>query len=129
MPTQSKWKTIVGWILTILPSLLLVFSGTMKLIQPEGFAENVEKTGFNTDVMFYIGIVELLCVLIYLVPQTAVLGAILLAGYMGGAIVTHVRAQEDFTIQFLIGVIIWLGVYFREPRLRAIAPFRSKVNS
>ena len=111
-----------GRILSALPVLLLCFSGVMKLIQPAGFAEQVAPMGYNAKVMFWIGIVELLCTLLYLIPQTAVLGAILLAAYLGGATATHVRVGDVFIMPILVGVLVWAGLYLREPRLRALLP-------
>ena len=71
-----------------------------------------------------IGITELVCTILYVIPQTAVLGAILLTGYLGGAVVTHVRMGEPFILPALFGVVLWLGLYLRDPRLRVLIPFR-----
>jgi hypothetical protein len=68
--------------------------------------------------------VEIGCTVVYLVPRTAVLGAILLTGYMGGAMATHVRIGESFIIQFLVGVVLWLGIFLRDARLWALIPVR-----
>jgi hypothetical protein len=67
---------------------------------------------------------EISCVVIYLIPATSVLGAILLTGYVGGAICTHWRAGDPFFIQIALGVFIWLGLYLRENRLKALLPLR-----
>lgn len=123
-PPASKGLYRTGWVLSLLPSLLLTFSGIMKLVQPGGMSEAVEKMGWSMEVMFSVGIVELACTALYLVPATSILGAILLTGYMGGAIATHVRIQEPFIPGVVIGVILWLGLFLREPRLRALIPFR-----
>ena len=72
-----------------------------------------------------LGILEIACTIIYAIPQTAVLGAILLTGYMGGAIATHVRVGEGVIPHIIIGVLVWLGLFLREPRLRAILPWRT----
>ncbi|MBL8206411.1 MAG: DoxX family protein [Blastocatellia bacterium] len=114
-----------GRILSALPVLLLCFSGVMKLIQPTGFAEQAAPMGYTTNVLFWIGIVELACTLLYVIPQTAVLGAILLAAYLGGATATHVRVGDVFIMPVLVGVLVWAGLYLREPRLRALLPLRS----
>lgn len=123
-PSVSKAAHWTGWVLSILPSLLLAFSGSMKLIQPAGMAESVEKMGWSMEVMFSIGIVELACTVLYLVPVTSILGGILLTGYLGGAIATHVRINESFVPGVVIGVILWLGLFLREPRLRVLIPFK-----
>jgi hypothetical protein len=69
-------------------------------------------------------VVELCCVLLYLIPQTAVLGAILLTGYLGGATATHVRVDEAYFMPVVVGILVWLGLYLRDPRLRALVPWR-----
>ena len=71
-----------------------------------------------------IGILELLCVLVYVVPRTSVLGAVLLTGYLGGAVATHVRSGDSFAIPLLLGGLAWLGIYLREVRLHALLPSR-----
>lgn len=112
-------------ILSALPVLLLCFSAIMKLIQPAGFAEQIAPMGYTTNVMFWIGIVELLCTILYVIPQTAVLGAILLAAYLGGATATHVRVGDAFIMPIIVGVVLWAGLYLRDARLRALLPLRS----
>jgi hypothetical protein len=72
-----------------------------------------------------LGIVEIACTVVYAIPQTAVLGAILLTGYLGGAIATHVRLEEGFLPPVILGVLVWLGIYLRDARLRALLPFRN----
>jgi hypothetical protein len=73
-----------------------------------------------------LAILEITCVVVFLVPPTMVLGAILLTGYVGGTIVTHWRSGDPFVIQVLLGLLIWLSVYLREPRLRALIPLRTR---
>ena len=123
-PQQSKGMTWGGRILSILPAPLLVFSAVMKFSSDPEMAKNVEKMGWTMEQMRAIGIVELACLAIYLIPQTAVLGAILLTGYLGGATATHVRIHEPWFPPVIVGVIVWLGIFLREPRLRALLPFR-----
>jgi chaperone required for assembly of F1-ATPase len=120
--TSSKAMTITGWVLTVLPSLMLVMSGVMKLQQNEevvkGFADWPE------GVAIPIAIAELVSTVLYIVPQTAVLGAILLTGYLGGATATHVRLGEPIWVPVIMGVVIWLGLFLRDARVRQLAPFR-----
>jgi hypothetical protein len=71
-----------------------------------------------------LGILELVCVAIYLFPPTAILGAILLTGYMGGAILAHLRVGEPVYVQATIGAVVWLGIFLREERLRKLIPIR-----
>jgi len=121
----SKKMYWAGWVVTILPVLMLFFSASMKFIQPEGMQEGLDKMGWKADVMLALGIVEIACTIIYLIPQTSVLGAILLTGYLGGATATHARVGEPFIFPVLLGVLVWLGIYLRCGRLRAILPIRT----
>ena len=122
---NPKWMTILGWVLTLAPAALLIMSGVMKLMEPEMVTKGFADQGFPEGVHIPIGIAELASTAIYLIPQTAVLGAILVTGYMGGAMATHVRLGEPILIHIAIGVVAWLGIYFREPRLRRLIPWRS----
>ncbi|MDB6093315.1 MAG: Arginine/ornithine antiporter ArcD [Verrucomicrobia bacterium] len=124
-PPVSKKATIIGWILSILPSLLLVFSAVMKFAKPAGMAEGFAHLQIPLSMAGGLGVLELACTVIYLIPRTAVLGAILLTGYLGGAILTHLRVGDPYFVQGLLGVVLWGGVYLRDPRLRALIPFRS----
>jgi hypothetical protein len=72
-----------------------------------------------------LGILELICAVIYVIPRTSMLGAILLTGYLGGAIATHVRVGEQFIMPAVLGVLIWGGLYLRDYRLRALLPLRT----
>ena len=110
--------------MTILPALLLVFSGVMKLTQNAEVQKGFEHTGWPATLAVRLGILELACTLIYLFPRTAVLGAILLTGYMGGAIATHVRIGESVVTHVILGILLWGGLFLRDPRLRALIPFR-----
>lgn len=126
VPSNAKWMTWVGWILSVLPMPLLLFSAAGKFLKPVQVVQGFEHLGWPLDVAVALGVVELACVVLYLIPQTAVLGAILLTGYLGGAIATHVRIGEGFIVQSLLGVVVWLGLYLRDPRVRALIPLRSK---
>jgi hypothetical protein len=115
-----------GWVLSALPALLLLVSGLMKVARPKVVLEGFTHLGWPDGYAMGIGLMEIGCVIVYLIPQTAVLGAILIAGYMGGAIATHVRIGEMFIVpQIACGILAWLGVYLREPRLRKLAPLRT----
>lgn len=114
----------LSWVLSIIPCLLLLFSASMKFFPPEGFQEGLDHMGWPAGLMRYLGVVEVLSTLLYLFPRTSVLGAVLLTGYMGGAIATHVRIGDPFLIQLAIGVIAWFALWLREPRLKALLPIR-----
>lgn len=122
--TLPKWQIITGWILAAPISGLLLFSASAKLTQPDGMATDIAHLGWRMDQMRPIGIVEACIVIIFLVPHTTVLGAVLITGYMGGAMATHVRIDEPWITQFLVGVIAWLSVFMRDPRVRELLPIR-----
>lgn len=127
---QPKWLTITGWVLTVLTALLFMMSAGFKFAVPlkingyEAIEEGIKKQGFDVQTMTIIGFVEVACALIYLFPKTSILGAILLAGYLGGAIVVHLIAKELIVAQVIIGLLVWLGIFLREPRLRSILFWR-----
>jgi uncharacterized membrane protein YphA (DoxX/SURF4 family) len=125
-PSGSRALFWTGWILSILSALALLMSGIMKFmpITPE-VEQGLQHVGWRADQVGTLGILEICCTIIYLIPQTAVLGAILVAGYMGGAIATHVRVGDPFIVQAIIPVVFWLGLWLREPRLRSLLPLRS----
>jgi hypothetical protein len=119
----TSWKVTywIGWLLSALPSLMLLFSGSMKLLNPQMLAP----AGYPEYLALTLGIVEIGCTLVYLVPRTAVLGAILLTGYLGGAIATHARVQEmQFLVPLVLGVFVWGGLFLRDPQVRALIPVR-----
>lgn len=122
--SASKAARIVGWVLGVLPCLMLFFSAWMKLSKNPVAVDGFKQMGFPDGVALKIGLVELACTVLYLVPQTAVLGAILLTGYLGGATVTHVRVGEQWFTPVIVGVVLWLGLFLRDRRLRALVPFR-----
>lgn len=115
---------LIGQILTAVIGALLLFSGVMKLVGGPEVAQGFAQLGLPESLRVPIGILEIACVVFYLIPQTAVLGAILLAGYMGGAILTHLRVGDPVYAQIAIGLLVWLGIYLREPRLKALLPLR-----
>lgn len=121
---SPKWMSWTGWVVTILPVLGLVPSAFFKFVPPADMGKQLEKLGWQASQMTTLGIIELAGVVLYLIPQTAVLGAILLTGYLGGAIATHVRIADDFTPPLIIGVLVWLGLFLRDPRIRALIPLR-----
>lgn len=123
-PPVSKAAFWIGWILSALPAMLMLLAGGAGIAQPPNAVEGLEKMGYPREVGVPLGVVQVACALIYLIPQTAVLGAILLTGFLGGAVATHVRVSEQFFMPIIVGVVFWLGLYLREPRLRALVPWR-----
>jgi hypothetical protein len=110
--------------MSALPSLILAGSAAAKLTQSPEMVENFSKMGFPPGSILTIGILEALSLLLYLVPQTAVLGAILITGYMGGAVAIHVKQAEPVFLQVGIGVLAWGGLFLRDARLRELLPLR-----
>lgn len=122
--TGSKGLYWTGWVLTILSSLMLIMSAVMKFAKPQPVQEGFPKMGLSIDLATPIGVTELICTILYLIPQTTVLGAILLTGYLGGATLAHLRIGEPFIMPPILGVVIWLGIFLRDARLRALLPLR-----
>src|SRR5688572_25080630 len=106
----SKKMLWAGRIVSAVPVLMLTFSAVMKLAKPTVVVTEFVRLGYTENVVIALGIVELACAIIYAIPRTAVLGAILLTGYLGGAIATHVRIGEPFIGPVIFGVLVWLGL-------------------
>lgn len=124
----SKGRLWAGRILAGLPALLLLADAIMKLVKPAPVVEATVKLGYPESVILGIGVVLLICTILYLLPKTAVLGAILLTGYLGGAVATHVRVAEGwFSILFpvIFGVLLWGGLWLRDERLQKLIPLLS----
>ncbi|PQO39853.1 DoxX family protein [Bremerella cremea] len=120
-PTAVLWT---GRVLSVLVTLLFLMSAVGKFFVSPQMEEGVEKLGIPMDIMVPLGILEATIALIYFVPQTAVLGAILLTGYMGGTIITHWRVGDNFVFNIIIGVVVWLGIFLRDRRLWDLLPWR-----
>ncbi len=121
-----KKKLWAGRILSALPVLLLLFSGVLKLMKPAAVVQGFAHFGYPESLAFSIGILEVACTVVYVIPRTSILGAILLTGYLGGATATHVRIGDpNFVIPVGLGVLVWGGLYLRDDRLHAIIPLRS----
>ena len=122
----SKKRLWAGRIISALPVLMLLFSGVLKLIKPAIVVEGLVRFGYPESLALGIGILELACTVVYLIPRTSILGAILLTAYLGGATATHVRIGDPpFFAPIVLGVLVWVGLYLRDDRLRALVPLRS----
>ena len=113
-----------GRVITVLVSLLFLFSAAMKFMGGAEVKEGMTHLGLPESMIIPLGILEAACTVIYLIPATSVLGAILLAGYIGGAICTHWRVGDPFLPQVAVGLVVWLGIYLREHRLKTLIPLR-----
>ena len=121
--TSNKGSLWAGRIISALPVLFLLVDGIMKLVKPAVVVEATIQLGYPESVIIGIGLVLLACTILYLIPRTAVLGAILLTGYLGGAVATHVRVGGPlFSIIFpvILGAMLWVGLYLRDERVRSL---------
>jgi hypothetical protein len=114
-----------GRVLSALPALLLIMSGGMKLAKIPAVIQGFAHAGLSNSLMVPIGILEISCAVVYLIPQTAVLGAILMCAYLGGATVTTLRVGDPWWPPVLAGVLVWVGLFLRDRRVRALLPLRS----
>jgi hypothetical protein len=116
-----------GRIISALVVIALVTDGTIQLFAPTQIGSMLQETGFAIDLTRVLGPIILACTILYAIPATAVLGAILVTGFLGGAICAHVRIGElgstPEILALLLGAMTWVGLYARDPRLRAILPF------
>ncbi|HWY06679.1 MAG TPA: DoxX family protein [Candidatus Acidoferrales bacterium] len=125
-PKKALWA---GRTISTVIVLLLVLDGVMKFFKPAPVVESFAHLGVPIALDFAIGTLLLLCTLLYAVPATSILGAILLTGYLGGAVMTHLRVGDPLFTHVLfptyLGVLLWLGLYLRDPRFRALIPLRN----
>jgi hypothetical protein len=128
MQTHQNPFARTGRVLSGLAAAFLVFDSLGKLLQLQPVMQGTTQLGYSTATVFPLGIVLLACVVIYLVPRTAVLGALLLTGYLGGAVATHVRVGDPLFTHVLaptyFAALIWGGLMLRDARVRALAPWR-----
>ena len=120
----TRRAVIAGWVISVLAAALFVFSASLKFVGGPELAKGMEHMGLNKIPIVPLAVLELTCTAIYLIPATSVLGAILLTGYLGGAILTHWRVGDMFVVQVVLGMLVWLGIYLREDRLKALIPIR-----
>jgi len=121
----SKGIVWTGRGISILVSVVFLFSAFMKIKGGDEVSQGIAHLGLPESLLVPLSILEVSCVVIYLVPATSVLGAILLTGYIGGAICTHLRVGDVFVMQIAIGILVWLGLYLREARLKDLIPLRA----
>jgi hypothetical protein len=125
----SKAALRTGYALTGFVALFLAFDAIIKVLQLDIAVQATKELGYPVSTIVWIGAIELVCLVLYLVPRTAVLGALFLTGHLGGAIATHVRVGSPLASHTLfpiyVALMLWGGLYLREPRLRALLPLRS----
>lgn len=129
MENTKPKRPWAGYIISGLPALLLLLDAIGKLVKPEPVVTGTLELGYQESVIVPLGIVLLAATILYLVPRTAILGAILITAYLGGAVATHVRVGNPLFTHTLVpvylGILIWFGLYLRDERLRALVPFRT----
>jgi hypothetical protein len=122
--TVSKKMLWTGRVISALPVLMLFFGGIMSFLKPPVVLQSLAHLGYPERLAVPLGIVEIVCALIYAIPRTSVFGAVLLTAYFGGATATHVRIGEVFITPVIFGILVWIGLYLREERVRELVPFR-----
>ncbi|MBV8781007.1 MAG: DoxX family protein [Phycisphaerae bacterium] len=122
----SKLFLIVGWVISAIPILMMGVGGiVMAATNPQMVEKGMVDHGYPGHLAHTILALEIGCAVIYAIPQTAVLGAILMTGYLGGATATHVRVEEtQWIMPVIFGVMVWLGLFLRDQRLRVLLPIR-----
>jgi hypothetical protein len=121
---SSKVLIWTGRIISALPVAMLLMSATMKFLKPPEVIKGFADLGYPESLAFGLGVTEVICTTLYIIPMTSVLGAILLTGYLGGAISAHARVGDNFAIVVVLGVLVWLGLFLRDGRIRALIPFK-----
>jgi hypothetical protein len=127
--SSAKKRSIAGYALTAFVALFLTFDTVLKVLQLAPAVQGTTELGYPASTVLTIGLIELVCLALYLIPRTSVLGALVLTGYLGGAIATHVRIGSPLPTHTLfpiyVALMVWGGLYLRESRLRELLPFRT----
>jgi DoxX-like family len=125
---RGSKKLVWAWrILTALATLFLLMDSIMHLLKPVQVVDAFARLGFPLNISVELAIIELLCLVIYLIPGTAILGAILITGYLGGAVAINMRAGEplfETIFPVLFGILVWAWIYLRDEKLRHLLPLR-----
>ncbi len=124
MVAASGKAVWVGRVISVLVSLLFLMSAFFKLKDGPEVMKGIGHLGWPESLLVQLSILEIACIVIYLIPATSVVGAILLTGYIGGAICTHWRVGDPYFVQIALGIFVWLGLYLREKRLKELIPIR-----
>jgi len=123
--SPSKATLWISGVMSALPVLLVLLGSVMKLMRVPSVIEGFARAGLPERLMIPVGVIEMTCVLVYLIPQTAVLGAILMTGLLGGATITSLRiADPNWPMPVILGMLAWGGLFLRDPRLRDLIPLR-----
>ena len=119
-----------GRVVSALPALMLLFAGGMKLMKSAAVLQGFAQYGFPDRLVLVVGILEVACTIVYLVPRLSVLGAILMTAFLGGATASNVRiGNPSWVITVILGILVWAGLYLRDARVRTLIPLRSRVQN
>lgn len=119
---SRKTQSIIGWVLTGLLGLFLILgSGIPKFIEFPGKAEMMDKLQIPLDLLPTLGVIEIAVAIVFLIPRTAFVGAILTTGYLGGALWTHLRMGDSWFFPILIGIVMWVALGLRQPTVFQLA--------
>lgn len=126
-PRPSKALFWTGWVLSVLPAAMMSIGAVLDITKADFVVKELTKHGFPESSIVPLGAVTLTAILLYLIPQTSVLGAIVLTGYLGGAVSLHLSSGDPLGNVFapvVFGTILWLGLVLRDPRVRSVLPIR-----
>jgi hypothetical protein len=125
-PVQKRWMLWIGWAVSLWPAFVVISSATWKLTRNAWYVKEFARIGWPENDLNLLAFLQLGCIALFLIPRTAILGAILLTGYLGGAISTYVRMGEPYPVLVPLStsMIAWAGIYLREQRLRSLIPIR-----
>ena len=126
--TLKRWLVLGGWVVGAMGLFILLSSVRWKLTENPWYVAEWGRIGYSQGALRGVGLLQLACVVLYLIPPTAVLGTVLLTGYLGGAIASYVRMGEPYPmmVPLTTSLLLWAGIYLREERLRSLLPIRRK---
>jgi DoxX-like family len=124
--STKRWVLWVGRVISVWPVFVILSSATWKLTRNPWYVREFTRIGWPENALTLLAFLQLGCIVLYVIPRTAVLGSVLLTGYLGGAVATYVRMGEPYPVLVPLStsVIAWVGIYLRDARLRSLLPFR-----
>jgi hypothetical protein len=126
---MTRWMPWAGRVLSLWPVFVVLTSATWKLTRNQWYVAEFARIGWPESALTLLACLQLGCIVLYVIPRTAVLGSVLLTGYLGGAIATYVRIGEPYPVLVPLStsVIAWAGIWLRDERLRSLMPLRGRV--
>jgi hypothetical protein len=124
----KRWMLWVGWVVSLWPVFVVLSSATWKLTRNQWYVTEFTRIGWPESALPLLAFLQLGCIVLFIIPPTAVLGAVLLTGYLGGAIAAYTRMGEPYPVLVPLStsMIAWLGIYLRDERLRSLLPLRRR---